>query len=401
MHPIFVWAIKNTWLLLLICLAGTAPALLSGQSVTGNWQGVIYQPDTEQTYRYTVILDQDGSGVSGRAVVTGESANERAEFLVSGTYDGKRLRLQEIEQLYPADTPWCLKFLQLALAEEQLSGDWTARGCQPGTAVLTRVGGGARFAQSYPYGRWAGELQQADRDYGFFFELDLAADGTGRSHIVSEANGGEAFHRLRWQRQPTTGEVTIREDSVVRQTDPAWRWCIKTLQLQPDTTATTRRLHGSWSGHIETTTGACAPGTVFLEQFPTLRDTLVPTNFIADRYQARTGRRVHVDRLIKVRSDRVHIRVWDAGTVDGDVATVFLNGERILHQYRATKRRPGIPVRVRPGENLLILHAEDLGDIVPNTVAVGIDDGFELQTVILNANLSRSGAILIQPFARE
>ena len=58
-------------------------------------------------------------------------------------------------------------------------------------------------------------------------------------------------------------------------------------------------------------------------------------------------------------------------------------------------------MQVQPGENLLILHAEDLGDIVPNTVAVGIDDGIEMQTIILNSNLAESGAILIQPFARE
>jgi hypothetical protein len=398
-----MWVKKNIRFYGLACLLLPVHplTLLWGQSVTGHWQGVIYQPETDLTYRYALTLHQDGAGVSGRSVVTADSTAERAEFIVSGTFDGERLRLQEIEQVYPADSPWCLKFLELEPAGEQLTGAWTARGCRPGTAVLTRVGGGARFARPFPYGRWAGELQQSDRDYGFFFELDLAGDGTGRSHIVSEANGGEAFHQLHWELRPATGELMLREDSVVRKTDPAWRWCIKTLQLQPDTTATARRLHGSWSGHIENTDGACAPGTVVLEQLPTLRDTLAPTNFTADSYQARTGRRVHVDRLIKVRSDRVHIRVWDAGTVDGDVATVFLNGERILHQYRVTKRRPGIPVRVKPGENLLILHAEDLGDIVPNTVAVGIDDGFELQTVILNANLSESGAILIQPFARE
>lgn len=381
-------------------MALASPERLSCQSVTGSWQGVIYQPEADLTFRYQVYLTQNGAGVSGTATVSTEAGDERADFLVSGTFDAGRLQLQEIEQVYPIDSPWCLKFLRLDLRQDQLTGNWTAKGCQPGTSVLTRVGGGARFALPYPLGRWAGELQQSDREYGFFFELDLAADGTGTSHIVSEANGGEAFHDLRWERT-TDGELAIRESIVARKTDPNWRWCIKSLQVQPDTSARSRQLRGPWSGHIEQTTGACAPGTVFLEQLPTLRDTLQPTAFAADRYQARTGRPVRVDRLIKVRSDRVHIRVWDAGTVDGDVATVFLNGERILYKHRVTKRRPGIPVQVQPGENLLILHADDLGDIIPNTVAVGIDDGFEMQTIILNSNLSESGAILIQPFARE
>lgn len=373
---------------------------ISAQSATGIWQGVVYQPTSGLTYRYLLQLEENDQALSGRASVSSEDGMERAEFLLGGTRAGRRLKLQEIQQLSPEENPWCLKSLTLNLTGDELTGDWTAKGCQPGTAVLHRAGGSPRFAQAYPYGRWAGELQQSDRDYGFFFEVTLRPDGTGESHIVSEANGGEAFHDLSWQPEPAGG-LRITEARVARKTDPNWRWCVKSLLLQADTSAQARHLRGTWSGIIENTSGACAPGVVVLEQLPTVRDTFQTVSFASDQYQAVSGRKVRVDRLIKVRSDRVHIRVWDAGTVDGDVATVFLNGERILHNFRVTKRRPGIPVRVKPGENLLILHAEDLGDIPPNTVAVGIDDGFEMQTVILNSNLSESGAILIQPFTRE
>ena len=53
-----------------------------------------------------------------------------------------------------------------------------------------------------------------------------------------------------------------------------------------------------------------------------------------------------------------------------------------------------------PGENLLILHAENLGDLPPNTIAVSLDDGSSEQLIIMNANLEESGAILIQAFRR-
>ena len=41
-------------------------------------------------------------------------------------------------------------------------------------------------------------------------------------------------------------------------------------------------------------------------------------------------RTIKVERVLEVQSSSIKIKVWDNGTVDGDVATLFLNGERIL-----------------------------------------------------------------------
>ena len=98
----------------------------------------------------------------------------------------------------------------------------------------------------------------------------------------------------------------------------------------------------------------------------------------------------------EVRSRDLYLRVWDNGTVDGDVVTLFLNGRRILHNFRVSKRKRVIPVTLEAANNFLILHAEDLGDIIPNTVAVSIDDGFKEQIIILSSNLAESGAVLIR-----
>ena len=75
-----------------------------------------------------------------------------------------------------------------------------------------------------------------------------------------------------------------------------------------------------------------------------------------------------------------------------------MNGRRVINQYRVNKRKWSIPVEILDGENILILHAEDLGDIPPNTVAVSIDDGVEEQIIVVSSNLEESGAILVQPF---
>jgi len=55
-------------------------------------------------------------------------------------------------------------------------------------------------------------------------------------------------------------------------------------------------------------------------------------------------------------------------------------------------------IKLEKKTNYLILHAEDLGDITPNTVAVSVDDGVKEQRIILSSNLRESGAVMIRQF---
>jgi hypothetical protein len=46
----------------------------------------------------------------------------------------------------------------------------------------------------------------------------------------------------------------------------------------------------------------------------------------------------------------------------------------------------------------LVLHAESLGSVPPNTIAVSVFDGVKEQTIVLCSNLKESGAVLIRTF---
>ena len=375
------------------------------QDLSGIWQGKVWQKDSPDTFRYEIQLQQNGEALAGQAKSQSADGTISAIFSLSGRATAKQITLQEVEQLQPENARWCLKYLTLQLTDgNQLTGEWTATGCRPGFVTLQRTGG--TYTESYteelPFsypGRWSGHLSQSDRDYGFYYELNLRSDGTGSSKIVSEDAGGEATHELKWQ-ETETG-LRFSESQVLERTDPNWKWCLKAGELTQDRTDGTYELRGDWSGYLEhksPSTGACAPGTVYLNK-PVLSKTV--TERIqpeTDQYTERTQRTVKVDRVLKVRSDNIRIKVWDNGIVDGDILTLFLNGQQILHKYRVNKRRWSIPVDIIRGENLLILHAEDLGDISPNTVAVAIDDGISEQVIVLSSNLRESGAILIQPF---
>lgn len=400
--------------ILLVTVLGlcTGP-VLTAQDLSGRWEGNLLQQDGDgPAFRYHIEIDRKGDAVSGFArSESGDPDIGGATFSLSGKWDGSRLLLQEVEQLSPDLPKWCLKYMQLSYREEAgeviLEGPWTAKGCSPGTLKLRHVGGwtGKTRQEELPFdtlGRWSGQLSQTDREYGFHYTVTLQKGGYGTSHIVSEDNGGEATHRLRWWR--IGQEVFFEEDAVIEKTDPQWPWCIKKGRLQLQRERGVYRLTGTWQGFIEgknPATALCAPGEIYLEK-PVLtravRDTLERR---ISPYENLTQRKVRVDRSLQVTQDRIRIRVWDNGTVDGDVVTLFLNGEKILENFRVSKRKWTIPVEILNGENLLIMHADDLGDIVPNTVAVAIDDGTTEQVIILSSNLRESGAILIQPFTLD
>ncbi len=380
---------------------------LAQDVLTGHWAGELPQPNGAPAFRYEVQLSQQGEAVSGVSFSQSADGKLTARFELSGRWDGSTLSLQEVRQLEPSSPQWCLKFAVLKMSKmggyPVLSGDWTARGCQPGAMSLRRVGDPIVTEAPFTYaGRWAGQLSQTDRNYGFFFEINLQPDGTGTSSIISEAAGGEATHRLRWALEGD--ELALTETEVSERTDPNWRWCIKALRLRANRDGDRYHLEGNWSGYIEGTDparGACAPGQVVLEKPVLSTTTQAEIQPVVAQYGQVEGRPVRVDRVVKVQSNNLRIAVWDNGVVDGDIVTLFLNGNRILHDHRVNKAKRSFPVQVAPGDNLLILHAEDLGDISPNTVAVSLNDGVSEQIIIMSSNLRESGAILIQPFSRE
>ena len=386
------------------------------QDFSGTWDGILTQKNKSESYYYQITITQVGQSISGTSFSSSPDEKNKGGFVLTGIWDGKQLVLQEVEQTQPEAGGWCLKYMLLEFSEkdgkQRLEGEWKADGCTPGAIILERKIGNlktsiAKEEAHFSFaGRWTGHLSQSDRDYGFFYELTLETNGGGQSYIVSEDNGGSAFHQLGWAFQLSDSLFTLNETMVVSKTDPKWKWCIKSARLRLRKTPNSYVLEGTWEGYLEgldAKTGKCAPGKVYLEK---LIDTQVIETTIAEgtkvpEYTEVVKREVKVARIVEVQSPNVRIKVWDNGSVDGDIASLFLNGKQILSKHRVGKLKHGIPVKLQAVDNFLILHAESLGDIPPNTVAVSVDDGKKEQVIILVSNLQTSGAILIRQFKVE
>lgn len=378
------------------------------QDLSGTWEGTVSQNNKTQAYAYQMVLSQVAEKVSGTATATSADGLASAQFNLAGVWERGRLVLQEVYQIDPKGAPWCLKYATLQLGTDgqgqwQLQGPWEADGCAPGTMRLRKISAGAppegaENAFSI-FGNWIGHINQSDRDYAFVYEVNLEQGGKGVARIVSEAAGGSGRLALSWSYDPANDSLLIREERVLEKTDPQWKWCLKTLRLQLQREAAHDAFRGKWTGYIEGTmpkTGACAPGQVYLEK-PVMNSDLRENMRLLQRTST-AERRILIQRSVEVKQSDLVLKIWDNGTEDGDVITVFLNGQKILHQHKLTKDPATLRVKLEQQDNFLIVYADDLGTIQPNTVALAVSDGEREQVLLLHSDLRETGAALIRQF---
>ncbi len=108
------------------------------------------------------------------------------------------------------------------------------------------------------------------------------------------------------------------------------------------------------------------------------------------------GRDNQVLGTVYLSSRDVTISVWDHGIIDGDVVSIYVNGELLIDEE--TLNGPSDKIEVNTtleynGYNYILLYAHNEGSISPNTAAIRIDDGVSTEDFTLESNLSTNGAV--------
>jgi len=123
----------------------------------------------------------------------------------------------------------------------------------------------------------------------------------------------------------------------------------------------------------------------------------VPSIAIVSRMQL-SERKVEKIREISFSSDSLRISVVDNGTVDGDTISLMLNGKLIAEKKGLTVNafKITIPTKTVGDSMLLVMHAESLGTIPPNTGLLIIEDGVNRYEIRFSGDLQRSSAVLLR-----
>jgi PKD repeat protein len=101
-------------------------------------------------------------------------------------------------------------------------------------------------------------------------------------------------------------------------------------------------------------------------------------------------------RQIEVVHDSIQVSFYDNGEIDGDSITVSYNKKIITQHLLLTANGKTFTIKVEPApyENELIMYAENLGSIPPNTALMIIYDGTKRHEVNISSSNSNNGKVI-------
>lgn len=107
-------------------------------------------------------------------------------------------------------------------------------------------------------------------------------------------------------------------------------------------------------------------------------------------------RKTEVIRTIDFKSDSLTLTLYDNGVVDGDTVSVVLNGEVIIPKLGLTEQAYRKVIKIPPGlgdSMRLVIYAENLGSIPPNSGLLIVEDGSDRHTIGFEGDMKKSAAV--------
>jgi len=100
---------------------------------------------------------------------------------------------------------------------------------------------------------------------------------------------------------------------------------------------------------------------------------------------------------IYFKNDSLVLSLYDNGIVDGDTVSVFMNGENIISRQKLKEAAIKKTIYLSNSDSVqLVLFAENLGTIPPNTGLLTVRDGDDVYQVRFSADLQKNASIILR-----
>ncbi|HTM92796.1 MAG TPA: hypothetical protein VL095_10270, partial [Flavisolibacter sp.] len=110
-----------------------------------------------------------------------------------------------------------------------------------------------------------------------------------------------------------------------------------------------------------------------------------------------TERKDHLHQTVEIASDSLFLAFYDNGVVDGDSISVYLNNQPVITSTKLTSVATKKTIYVGGmNEVKLLLVAENLGTIPPNTGLLVIRDGDKTYQVNFTADMQTNASIILK-----
>jgi hypothetical protein len=252
-------------------------------------------------------------------------------------------------------------------------------------------------------GIWKGTLTQGPGGCYPNYSLELQINFTG-DRITGRAY--DYYDKAHFVKMSFTGRYNARthrlvliEDKILAAEIPAdCLPCVKTYDLTWSRTGDLEELVGDWKGLYSEKRLVCPPGKIRLRRsnvsdFPT--DVYQTDSLTLVQAQLHLQpREKQVVKTVTVNSEDVRIDLYDNAEIDHDTVTVLVNDKVLLYRQMLTDKPLTVHFNALPGVQYeLVMYADNLGDIPPNTALMMVTAGSEKFEVFLSSTLEKSAAV--------
>jgi hypothetical protein len=368
---------------------------VAAQNLSGKWTGSLFQQSAVTMASATYIMELDvlhtGSAISG----TAKYVSPRGYYVIerfSGTVAGKRVVIVEnkVIECTMSGFSWCIKTLEGFLSTDTrqnrqvMEGTWEANIVYDGTVYLrgSCAPGTFKIYKSLPPKI---NEQPAITISGSVFDKKnkkplparISISGANnKNHIILTNNSGK------YSFKPVAGkayQVVISADGFHTS---------KEAFNVKKTTVKNFYLNG-----IDKEITVIKQTKVPKKVEPTIRPP-VPT---LTRSTVFLDRKVNLQKTINVISDSIDFKFYDNGEFDHDTITVYYNKVPVLRKQclgsRALVLR--LPI-ITNSDNELIMFADNLGSIPPNTALLKFIDNGKWHEITIDSDKKSSGSIIIR-----
>jgi hypothetical protein len=111
-----------------------------------------------------------------------------------------------------------------------------------------------------------------------------------------------------------------------------------------------------------------------------------------------TARNTVLQQTIYFKSDSLQLSLFDNGEVDGDTVSVLMNGKIIFAKERLSTTAVRQTFAIDPSADSiqLVMYAENLGSIPPNTGLLVVRDGKDIYEIRFSGDLNRNAGIVFR-----
>lgn len=108
------------------------------------------------------------------------------------------------------------------------------------------------------------------------------------------------------------------------------------------------------------------------------------------------GRKVRKGRTVTVHNNEIVVSVHDKNEVDGDSISLYYGDSLVVEHLALTKKKQSFTIKVDKNyPRQIILYAENLGSVPPNTAELTIKDGKETTDIVLGSDFKWCDSIMI------